>query len=728
MELRRSGYSKKSLLSNISLGVFDGISSSLWCYAFATIIFASTLSAFLPLGLVIILGGWGLLTLLVALTSKANVHMASIDDQAVVIIGSIALLMVSSFGDEAVSPRGISTLLAVMAITSLSVSICLYCASRFHLSRLLELLPYPVICGFMAGIGWLMLDAFVTVIFDVPISLQLWSVLQTDNNGMILLIYLACGLFLITFTSLIKKAWVLPLASCILVSGFYGYVLFTDYDIASLRSDRWLFNIEPSVSVFKYFSSLEISKVDLPFIYSVIPQMVTIVFLTLLTTSMNLSALATLHLKAGIKNSEELKVVGGGNFLCALIASPPGTTDATATILLTRFGASTRWMPITAGLICLLVAFGGSWLINYTPRVLIAATILLFVVQLFYSWLYANVRSFSALDYAVVCIILLTIITVGFMHGIVLGFILAVFIFVLRYSMISAIQARYTLREYRSSVERSVFSNRTLNKFGSEALIYLLRGYLFFGTANSIRDRIREQVNAGGYHYILLDFRHVTGIDVSAMNALVQIKSICDQLDIQLLYACNDKAIVNNLKTHNAASLFEGKPQIYDDADFAVENMEDRLISLHGDDEQESTIQYHLTSIMYPEEKIMVLADLMVREGYRQGEYLFHQGDPDSGFYVLISGSMSAFVNTDTGQNKRLRKFSPGSIIGEMSSYSRDKKRSASVVADVSSVVYYLDPNTLDDLSLLHELVARTLGERVEYMNRRLLWEIRQDD
>lgn len=89
MILQKSGYSTRQIFSNLALGVFDGIDSALWCYAFATIIFSQLLSQFLPLGLVIMLGGWALLSIFILLTSKAPVHMVNIDEQAVVIIGSM---------------------------------------------------------------------------------------------------------------------------------------------------------------------------------------------------------------------------------------------------------------------------------------------------------------------------------------------------------------------------------------------------------------------------------------------------------------------------------------------------------------------------------------------------------------------------------------------------------------------------------------------------------------
>ena len=73
-------------------------------------------------------------------------------------------------------------------------------------------------------------------------------------------------------------------------------------------------------------------------------------------------------------------------------------------------------------------------------------------------------------DYAIVCSILGTVIFAGFMQGMAVGIILTVLLFVFRYSMISAIHARHTLRGYRSSVERSASSNLILDREGSHVI------------------------------------------------------------------------------------------------------------------------------------------------------------------------------------------------------------------------------------------------------------------
>ena len=180
LKLPTNGYRPKSLAADVSLGIFDGLDNALWCYGFATVIFAGAMAPFLPLLITILLFGWALLGIYVAITSRKSLHVVSLDEQAIVILASISALLVGHMGEAAVSERGLSTMLAVMSLSSVAVALFFWLIGHYRLTRLLELMPYPVICGFMAGIGWLLLEAGVGVVIDAPIA-QFWQAIKAPG-------------------------------------------------------------------------------------------------------------------------------------------------------------------------------------------------------------------------------------------------------------------------------------------------------------------------------------------------------------------------------------------------------------------------------------------------------------------------------------------------------------------------------------------------------------------
>ncbi len=725
---------KRNLLSDGVLGLFDGLDNALWGYGFATILFSGALTPFLPLGVTLILIGWGLLGLFVALTSDSRVHIAAVDEQGVVILASAATLLVGHMGPDITGARGLSTMLAMMAGTSLLVSVAFIIVGHFRLARLLELLPFPVICGFMAGVGWLLLDAAVYVTVDHPISAALPGQLAGGEGLMKLLITAGCGIFMILFMSRMRRAWAFPAVAVLIFGGFYGAVRALGLSEQELIDGGWLFNLsaqsDTPLAMLGLFSP---GAIDFAFLYSVLPEMFTIVFLALLSVSMSLTALSASG-SSEIESSREIKRQGVGNLLCVGAACPPGYTDVAATMLYREFGARTRLMPVVGALTCLMVAWSGAWLVALMPKVLVGATIFMFAYRMVVEWLFERVRGFQPVDFLIVCIILGMVIFVDFMVGILTGIVLTVILFVLRYSMISAIHGRYSLREYRSSVERPPSVNMTLDEHGTSSLVYTLRGFLFFGTANAILDRIKADLAASDDQHlcVLLDFKRVTGMDISALNTFLQVKRHCEANGLRLLYSDVPMDIQMQLRSLGAVSEDAGSPLFFDELDYAVEYVEEQILKAYTPGLSRMNVREQLQQILDNEDRIELIMRALRRVDVREGKPLFLQGDIDNGFYILESGALSAYIDMEGSGSHRVKKFGPGSLIGELSMFMPSRKRTATVVADVDSVLYFLATEFLqdDDASdsrlsgAIHELIARALGTRINYMNQRLMLEL----
>jgi len=724
---------KKSFLSDAVLGLFEGLDNALWGYGFATILFAGALTPFLPLGVLIILVGTGLIGIWVALTSASRVHIAGIDEQSVVILASVATLLTAQLGPEIAGPRGLSTMLALMALTSLMVAVAFMVVGHLRLARLLELLPFPVICGFMAGIGWLLLDAAMFVTVDAHITRELPTRLTEDNDVIRLLVTLACGVFMIVFMERVLKAWAFPAVALLIFVGFYAAAWALGWDDARLLADGWLFDLPKQGSPLELLVLLDPAAVDLDFIVSVMPQLLTIVFLALLSTSMSLTALSTAG-HTDLDSSREIRNQGVGNLLCVATACPPGNTDVASTVMYRELGASRRAMPLMAAVTCLLVAWSGSWLVAFMPKVLVGATIFMFAYRMLVEWLFQRVRGFQPVDFLIVCIILGMVIFVGFMVGVLTGIVLTVVLFVLRYSMISAIHGNYSLREYRSSVERPPSINTILDEHGVGSLVYTLRGFLFFGTANAILDRIKADLAEGGGRHlsILLDFKRVTGMDISALNTFLQVKRHCETQGVRLLYSDVPMNIQMQLQALGAVSQEEGSPLFFDELDYAVENMEERILARFAPETSGMGVRQQLEQIVRNPDRLEIILCALRQVKVPEGDALFLQGDVDNGFYILESGSLSAYIDAFGTAKHRVKKFGPGSLIGELSMFMPSRQRTATVIADVDSVLYFMsskivnsdDPAESRLTGAVHELIARALGARINYMNQRLMLEL----
>lgn len=731
--LQRTGYRPKSLIRDIGIGVVDGIDSSVWSYTYATIIFAGALSVFLPLGLIVVLGGWALASLFVIATSRFPLHMVNSDEQAVVIFGTVGVLLTAHLGADVTSAKGISTMLAVMGITSFIVAASFYLVARLKLSHILEMVPYPVVCGFMVGVVWLYLDAGISIATGTAISPALPDALRDPDNVLKLAVCFFAGGALYVAINRFDSSWTMPCAIILIVGGFYLVTGLNGASRENLIAGGWLFDIDPDVNgAGKLLGMLSFAAVDVGFIVSVLPQIAAIVFLATLTTAMDLSILKAMNYTIRLRTADEMKNNGGANVLCGLLCSAPAHSDAITSQIYRDLGASSRWLPIASSCVLLSLIPFGTQLITYVPVVMLVAMIFMFAFQMFHDWMYVSMRELGNEDRAIILVILATVIAFGFVEGVLLGLLVTALLFVLRYSFISAIHGEYGLDEFRSSVERSSADNSTLGRHADEARLFTLRGFLFFGTSNAIRDALSDPIVSGTHLAILLDLRRVTGIDGSALQVFRQIKQLCDAHGIELAYSGVPAHIGERLRGLGAVSERDGEPLIFANIDFGVEWLEDEILGRHAEEAASASIDGYLEAMLDEPRKAGLVRGLLERVEVAPGDSLFRQDDTDDGLYILESGAMTALIDDGANEPVRVKKFSPGSLIGELSGYTERRKRTASVVADEPSVLYHLDVSRAaadphengEAMSAVHEMVARALSVRLDYMNRRLMKEI----
>lgn len=731
--LRRSGYRSLDLPADLTIGMVYGLSLSLWSYVYAAIVFAGPLSIFLPTGILVMLSGWVLVSVWMVLTSREPLHTATTDDQAVVILGAVAGLMTAYLGDQAASPRGLMTILSIMALTTLGFSAACYAVGRFQLSKLLEMLPFPVVCGFMASVGWLLMDAGFQVAADVSLSSALAGDLLDGNRPWRLGLSAGLGAGLIWLTSKLSKPWILPAASLAIVVAYYAVVGILSLSHSEQLAQGWLFDVPLSDNRgWATVRTLSLADIDWRFVARAAPLMLTIVFISTLYASMTvtgLKAVSAVQLDVG----HEFKLLATGNLFCAAVCCPPGYTDVVASSMYRKYGASSRWFVLTSSFVGLAVALFGGSIITYVPKLLMTASIFLFAFSMLYDWLYRNVRGFAVADYVTVLSIVVTTVLAGFAQGVSVGIALTVLLFVARYSRVSAIQSRHTLADQRSSVERSARANALLNHRGSRVVVYRLRGFLFFGTANTVLETIMEREGAGGREVdaILIDMKRVSGIDVSALNAFAHLKAKCSGAGTLVLYSAIPETTASKLRAFTAVDVADGRDLIFEDDDFALEYLEDRLLRGAGFSDGQLTIRDFLQSVMSQSDKTELLLRAFERVELARGEMLFGEGDPDNGLFIVEQGALSAYIETPGGKRLRVRKFNPGSLVGELSAYLGDRHRTATVIADRDSIVYQLDSRKRKSFEVegnelracVHELIATTLAERVRFMNRRLIVE-----
>jgi SulP family sulfate permease len=147
---------------------------------------------------------------------------------------------------------------------------------------------------------------------------------------------------------------------------------------------------------------------------------------------------------------------------------------------------------------------------------------LVFLISRSCRWVWDKRRVLPPLEYGVVLVILLAIVGRGFLPGVVLGLVLAVALFVVSYGRTDLVREVAFGDTYRSNVDRPAAERAALRTLGDRVQILRVRGFLFFGSTIGLLERIRTRVETAPPRFLVIDLGRVTGVDSSAVAALIK--------------------------------------------------------------------------------------------------------------------------------------------------------------------------------------------------------------
>ena len=179
----------------------------------------------------------------------------------------------------------------------------------------------------------------------------------------------------------------------------------------------------------------------------------------------------------------------------------------------------------------------GASVLSVLPVGVFAAVLAFLGIDLLYQWLWVERRRLAVQDFLLVVAILAIAVTVGFLQAIGAGVLAASALFIVAYSRLDVIRGRLTAALRLSTTERSEPSVRRLMARGNETLIFELQGYVFFGTAHALLSDLAQDIARPetSIRNVILDFRRVQGLDVSAVFNLGKLEQICRQHGVRLL-------------------------------------------------------------------------------------------------------------------------------------------------------------------------------------------------
>jgi SulP family sulfate permease len=572
---------------------------------------------------------------------------------------------------------------------------------HFKLSNLARFVPYPVVAGFMAGIGLLIVIqslgslARVNLTWDsTPRLLDRDAILHWTPG-------VAFALFMMFGGRIIRTKFFPQIAIGLAIGIFLAILALTDTPITVAHANGWSATpVQGNLPFQFYLASIWNTAAPKTLLaHAYFDIFVTIIGVSLLSVLITLTGLE-LSAKQEMKFERELKDAGLANIASGLLGGAISFQSVSASTMNYRLGGRSRLVPILTGLVALVfLAFGwGAVAIQYLPIALLSGLVLYVGLDFVQTWLLDSRKRMTAGEYGLLVVIACTIVAWGVITGVVLGVAVAMLLFTITYTRLRHIFLRQTGQSLRSKVERPAMQEEILASHDDQLRLFRLQGYLFFGSAEAVGETVKKEIK--GHRSVpdfpltlILDFQLVVGIDSSAAMTFAKIFEAARArgASIMLIHlSSGDEAILRRSIGSDAMA----GVRVFADQDAALEVRENLILDLHRSDAPPHSASYALSEHGIGPADIKEVMSYFGRQDVAAAEVVFRKGDKADSMLIVDSGEFEIYVDAPDGNEIRLRKVVAGSILGEMGIY-LGVRRTASVRATADGCILVLDKEAL---------------------------------
>ncbi len=705
------------LMPTLLAGLLIGALEVALATSYATLIFSGELLPHLSRGV-----GMSLFSATVGITvagllSGIKVLISSNQD----VPGAVVAVAVATVAATLTTTVEFATAAVLITLMTLMMGAAFLLLGSFRLTGLARFLPYPVVGGFLAGTGWLLLRGGIHMMSGPAVSLSSLGELLAPHSLGHWLPGVIMGGLIYFLGKRVRHTLFLPgmIAGAFVL--FYLVAFWRGATLEALGADGWLLGPFAQDRLWQPISAVELGRVQWTAIWPQLPNLMAGIAISAIALLLNVTGLE-LTLYQDLDLNREMRAAGWANLANVLGAGFPTYHSFSVTVLNSRFGTRSRVVGLMAAAVTgLALMFGGSAL-GYCPKFIFGGLLIYLGLSFLWEWVVLARKRLPLIDYAIILGVLMTIITAGFLPGVAVGVVAAVVMFVVSYSRSSVVKHELDGTSFTSRVTRGPNARALLLSTGPQAYYLQLQGFIFFGTAYGLLQQVRERAQRVKTHYVVLDFSHVIGLDSTGLLSFDKMRQLARDSGFVLMVAGLSPALRGQFATgglREEAGVLRFAP----DSDRAAEWIEDQ-ICLAAEVSGQWTLDDYLQAIV-PGEATARLAGYLERREIDAEAYLIHQGDAPDLIYFIESGQVTAQLERAGQAPVRLETMRGGRTVGELGFY-LGTQRSAAVIAEQPTVVYCLTQAGLarmerDDpaaANAFHRLIVHLLGERVLHLMR----------
>lgn len=669
---------------------------------YSQLIFSGPLAENRTAGLAAMLAAYVLGGLVFAVLKRDLVISLSFFGAAAIVQAAIAATVAGQLHAAGVTDPdavGPIVLLACGAVTLLT-GLVFVSLGTLRASLVMQLLPYPILTGFLAGVGLLLVRsgvqigahiddavAVVSGLFDpgAPAS----GLLEPGTLGRIALT-LGIGVCAFTLPRRFPHWSTFPA----IVIGSFALVHLglaaQGLDASAAQAAGWLIDPLPPGPLLRPPAIGSLSGLDPALLLPVLPKIATEILVAVIIQILYVVSVE-LDLRRDFDIDRVFVASGWTNVLGSLFGSPVMGFDRTSTLYLHNIGGGHwlgRWLTLAVTAALLLFGAGALGLL---PRPLAGGALIAIALGHLLNFSRAH-RTLLRWEVAVAAAVCVATALFGATAGFLTGILLAMLIFAVQYAQIPTIRRALSGAERRSSIIRAPDTATRLREAGTRTRIYTLQGFLFFLNGRAIHRRVAAE--AGDLRVLILDFRDCVGLDSSALVAFRKIGQLAEARGFDVLLAHLGPTMVRQIARNGltAGPRIRTLPTL----DEALRDAEATLLAEAASPEAGATAPFarHLSEQLGCTIEPGELAPYVTIRALETGETLMRQGEAADALYFLEQGVVSIEIAVPGRPHMRLRTTTAGTVIGEVALV-QGGERTATAVAESPGRVVGIDRDGL---------------------------------
>ncbi|KAL3808111.1 hypothetical protein ACHAXA_001017, partial [Cyclostephanos tholiformis] len=645
----------------------------------------------------------------------------------------------------------ISTLFFLFGSSSVIVGIVFYLLGRFELGRVLYFFPRHVLVGCIGGIGLFIVVTSLEVSTNTTFSFTIDGI----EDCVFRHIHLLLPIF--AFESLLRLLMRLcttedgsvrypllgPIYYCSITPAFYAILHVMGITTESAEEMGYFF--PPLISsssdsyggggddLFRIFEMVDFRSISWAAVIKSMPTLLGLTAFSLIHVPINIPAFA---ISTNVEPDMNVELIAHGysNAISGLFGGLQNYLAYSPSVVYYKSQGNGKRSSLSIVAITIVIFIYGPTIASYVPRCMAGTLLLHLGIDLFLEGAIESYGDYDTLEYSGICLIMIVMVTVGMDQALVAGLVAALSTYVAQSIVYQdPIRGTMTGARLRSSAwNRSIEAQRILQdpRTGRESIyVVFLQGHIFFGNvvnlAEDMKRGLHERRRAGNEPVVvILDFSNVLGVDSSAAQSIVKLKSfilknfnikillfvtgnkdgflcsynlsqkVVDELGRKSIHVVEDNPFIKERRMSMAAGALSieshynviadiPSSQVFETIDDALIFAEDVLIALEDPtilqtDSHERFPLMRRTSnnineVMQILETLMpeateneteILADLLTPEQYQRDDVVWKQGDSSESLKVVVSGTLISLLEDEASD--ATGSICPGAVIGEL--------------------------------------------------------------